>query len=52
MRLLSLRPGPAVGRYKRAMLEATAEGWISSPQDAREFLAGLAGDTGRELNGG
>ncbi|MEZ5338453.1 MAG: HD domain-containing protein [bacterium] len=46
MRLLELRPGPFVGRCKKAMLEATAEGLISTEEEAREFILELA-RTGR-----
>ena len=46
MRLLDIRPGPFIGRCKKAMLEATAEGLISTEHEAREFILELA-RTGR-----
>ncbi len=42
MELLQISPGPLIGRYKQAMLEATAEGWIQTPEEAREFVTRLA----------
>ena len=48
MSLLNEGPGPLIGRYKRAMLEATAEGWISTVDEAREFVVRLAGSTVQE----
>jgi tRNA nucleotidyltransferase/poly(A) polymerase len=41
MELLGIPAGPLIGRLKRAMLEATAEGVISTADEAREFVVRL-----------
>lgn len=42
MELLGISPGPLIGRLKRALLEATAEGLISTADEAREFVVRMS----------